>query len=82
MTYLWMFELSTSHRDRGARISSEVCSVPWSSPLLVAMMTEYLGTLILVIIPRLYIFSNPTLANNDAGMRIRGFITGLAQLPT
>ena len=49
MTYLWMFELSTSHRDRGARISSEVCSVPWSSPLLVAMMTEYLGTLILVI---------------------------------
>ena len=72
-----MLELSTKHRDRGVRISAEMCEIPWaSSSLLLSMMTEYLGTLLLVTIPRLYIFSNPTLANNDASMRIRGFITG------
>ena len=76
MSHFWMLELSTKHRDRGARISTEVCELPWASPLLLSMMTEYLGTLLLVTIPRLYIFSNPTLANNDASMRIRGFITG------
>ena len=54
-----------------------MCELPWaSSSLILSMMTEYLGTLLLVTIPRLYIFSNPTLANNDASMRIRGFITG------
>ena len=76
MSHFWMLELSAKHRDRGARISAEVCELPWASPLVLSMMTEYLGTLLLVTIPRLYIFSNPTLANNDASMRIRGFITG------
>ena len=76
MSHFWMLELSTKHRDRGSRISAEVCELPWASPLLLSMMTEYLGPLLLVTIPRLYIFSNPTLANNDASMRIRGFITG------
>lgn len=81
MSYFWMLELSTKHRDRGVRISAEMCELPWaSSSLLLSMMTEYLGTLLLVTIPRLYIFSNPTLANNDASMRIRGFITGLLVL--
>jgi len=80
MSYFWMLELSTRHKDRGARISAEVCELPWASPLLVSMMAEYLGTLLLVTIPRLYIFSNPTLANNDASLRIRGFITGLLVL--
>jgi len=80
MSHFWMLELSAKHRDRGARISAEVCELPWASPLLLSMMTEYLGTLLLVTIPRLYIFSNPTLANNDASMRIRGFITGLLVL--
>jgi len=81
MSYLWMLELSISHKARGTKISSDMCQIPWSStPLMFAMMTEYLGTLVLVTVPRLYIFTNPTLANNDASMTLRGMLTGVLVL--
>ena len=81
MSYLWMLELSIHHKARGSKISSELCHIPWSStPLILAMMTEYLGTLVLVTIPRLYIFTNQTLANNDANMTLRGMLTGFLVL--
>ena len=58
-----------------------MCQIPWSStPLMSAMMTEYLGTLVLVTIPHLYIFTNQTLANNDASMTLRGMLTGFLVL--
>ena len=75
MSTLWLLELSPRHVSRAAQLSSSACRVPWSSRSLVAAMTaEFLGTLALSVIPRLYISSNPTLANNDPGMKVTSSI--------
>ena len=75
MSTLWLLELSPRHVSRAAQLSSSACRVPWSSRSLVAAMAaEFLGTLALSVIPRLYISSNPTLANNDPGMKVTSSI--------
>ena len=75
MSTLWLLELSPRHVSRAAQLSSSACRVPWSSGSLVAAMAaEFLGTLALSVIPRLYISSNPTLANNDPGMKVANFL--------
>lgn len=78
MSLLWTLELATSHVTRGDNISASMCHIPWSSrALLAAMVTEYLGTLVLMVVPRLYILNNPKLVNNDSNMIMRGVITGV-----
>jgi len=81
MSFLWKFELAFHHQEMSSILSAEVCKVGWSSqPLLVSIMTEYLGTLVLSTIPRLYIMHNQALVNNDASMIVRGALTGLLVL--
>jgi len=81
MSFLWKIELSSHHHEMSSILSSEVCKLGWSSrPLLVSIMAEYLGTLVLSTIPRLYIMHNQTLVNNDASMVVRGALTGLLVL--
>ena len=78
MSSLWLLEISSSHVSRGVKISSSMCHVPWSKrSLIFSMITEYFGTLILMSVPRLFIFPNQKLINNDGSKIIRGFLTGV-----
>ena len=81
MSILWYFELTVTHQARSTRISSEQCALPWATtPMLLAILTEYLGTLVLCIVPRLFIINNQTLVNNDATKTVRGMLIGLLVL--
>lgn len=80
MSWVWLAQISSHHKDRAAAIAAGVCSVPWKQqPSLNVVMMEYTGTLLLTLLPRI-VLNNTYLTNNDSNKVIRGAIIALIVL--